>query len=212
MPPIVNEVLLEELQGIPESDAAKVIINEIHTTEMEAHDNLLMAKVQQVYFANDKRGVDDVFKVGDRVMLLTLNRCAQYKKKNEKRVAKFLPHFNRPYEVVSCHPETSNYTIDMPNSPLTFPTFHSSELKRHVDNDAELFPHREMAQPGPVLMEDSGLEEYTVELIIDVRARGRGHQYLVSWVGYGPEHDQWLPRRQLEECEVLDVWLATHKH
>ena len=38
-------------------------------------------------------------------------------------------------------------------------------------------------------------EEYKVEKLLDKRIikKGRGHsiQYLVRWLGYGPEHDQW---------------------
>jgi hypothetical protein len=42
---------------------------------------------------------------------------------------------------------------------------------------------------------------------VDSRKRGHGRQYLVRWLGYGPEHDEWLPARELEECEALDRWL-----
>jgi hypothetical protein len=69
-----------------------------------------------------------------------------------------------------------------------------------------LFPSRELARPGPVLSPE-GLEEYHVQQIIDSRKRGRGYQYLVRWTGYGPEHDRWLPGRELEDCEALDKWL-----
>jgi ''chromo'' (CHRromatin Organisation MOdifier) domain. len=51
------------------------------------------------------------------------------------------------------------------------------------------------------------MEEYTIEKIIDERRHGRGFQYLVRWVGYGPEEDCWLPRQELEDCQALDGWL-----
>jgi hypothetical protein len=98
--------------------------------------------------------------------------------------------------------------LELPNSPNIFPTFHASELKRFVPNDSELFPSREHPRPGPVLTED-GLEEFTIDRIIDQRKRGRGFQYLVRWVGYGPEDDRWLPRRELEDCAALDEWLVS---
>jgi Chromo (CHRromatin Organisation MOdifier) domain len=53
-----------------------------------------------------------------------------------------------------------------------------------------------------------GVEEYAVERVVDERRRGRGMQYLVRWVGYGPEEDRWLPRRELEDCKALDDWLV----
>ena len=56
-------------------------------------------------------------------------------------------------------------------------------------------------------MTEDGLEEFLVQDIIDARRRGRGWQYLVRWVGYGPEHDRWLAGSALEDCEALDTWL-----
>ncbi len=30
---------------------------------------------------------------------------------------------------------------------------------------------------------------------------------LGSLVGFSEAHDEWLPRRELEDCEALDIWL-----
>ena len=109
--------------------------------------------------------------------------------------------------LTNSHPEASSYTLNMPNSPNTFLSFHASELKRHVTNDPHLFPLRELAQPGPVFSLD-GLEEYHVQEIIDAHKRGQGHQYLVQWTGYGPKHNCWLTGCNLEECAALDKWLV----
>ncbi|KII89940.1 hypothetical protein PLICRDRAFT_64000, partial [Plicaturopsis crispa FD-325 SS-3] len=87
------------------------------------------------------------------------------------------------------------------------PTFHASLLSKHVANDDVLFPSRANAEPGSVVTAD-GEVEWTVERIIDERRRGRGFQYLVRWAGYGPESDLWLPRRELDDCEALDIWLS----
>ena len=59
---------------------------------------------------------------------------------------------------------------------------------------------------GPIMTAE-GLEEYTIKKILDERCQGRRYQYLVRWVGHGPEEDCWLPRRKLEECQALNVWL-----
>ena len=105
------------------------------------------------------------------------------------------------------HIETSNYTLELPNSPNTYPTYHTSELKPFVPNDQSLFPSHELSHPLPIVTPD-GLEEFLVQEIIDSRRRGCGSQYLVRWVGYGPEHDRWLAGSALEDCEALDVWLG----
>ena len=69
-----------------------------------------------------------------------------------------------------------------------------------------MFPSRAHSEPGPIVSED-GQQEFLVEHIIDRRRRGRGYQYLVRWKGYGPEHDMWMPRTQVEDLEALDVFL-----
>ena len=56
-------------------------------------------------------------------------------------------------------------------------------------------------------MTPEGLEEYAIERILDEQRRGCGYQYLVQWVGHGPEEDRWLPQHELEECKALNVWI-----
>jgi hypothetical protein len=139
-----------------------------------------------------------------------LHCCQQYKKKGERRVAKNFPRFDGPYLVINTHPETSNYTLELPNAPNTFPTYHASELKPHISNNPSLFPGCKLPEPVPVLT-DEGIEEFLVEQILDSRKRGRGWQYLVRWVGYGHEHDRWLACSSLSDCEALDVWEASER-
>jgi len=139
-------------------------------------------------------------------MLSTLHRRQEYKHKGEKRAAKFFPRYDGPYVIIDAHPETSNYTLELPNSPNTYPTYHASKLKPFLPNDPELFPTHEYEQPGPIVTND-GLEEFQVEEIVDSRRRGKGWQYLVRWSGYGPEHDRWLAGSAINDCAALDLWL-----
>ncbi|KZP02880.1 hypothetical protein FIBSPDRAFT_769814 [Athelia psychrophila] len=120
-----------------------------------------------------------------------------------------MPRWDGPYGVEKTHPETSNYTLVLPNSPQTFATFHTSHLKAHCANDNILFPGRAHVAPGPVMTVD-GLEEYFIAKIVDARRRGHGWQYLICWVGYGSEEDHWLSGKELAECEALDVWLKSN--
>ena len=61
------------------------------------------------------------------------------------------------------------------------------------------------------IQNDEGNKEYYVRDIIDERKRGRGYQYLVRWVGYGPEEDRWIAGSELKDTEALNVWLAKAK-
>ncbi len=167
----------------------------------------MLAKISQSYHANKKHAPETDYQPGDKVMLSTLHRRHEYKAGKKDRVAKFMPHFDGPYSILSSHPETSSYTLDLPNSPNTFPTFHASVLKPFFPNDPDLFPHRDHPQPCPIVTAD-GVEEFFINKIIDDRKRGCGFQYLVRWVREGEEADCWLSRKELEDCEALDKWLA----
>jgi hypothetical protein len=143
----------------------------------------------------------------DKVMLSTKNRQNEYKRKGEKCVAKFFPHWDGLYTVIKAWPDTSNYKLDLPASNAGHNIFHLSELKRYLDNDTSLFPAREPTRPGPIVSAD-GLEEYLIDKIVDSRKRGCGTQYLVHWQGYSRDADTWLPARELEECKALECWLS----
>lgn len=95
----------------------------------QAKDNLMVAKIVQSYFANSARSDKPKYVVGDKVMLNTINRCHDYRAAGEKQVAKFMLPFNGPYLVIDAHGTASMMTLDMPNMPNTFPTFHTSLIK-----------------------------------------------------------------------------------
>jgi len=123
-------------------------------------------------------GPEDVFQVGNKVMLSTLHCQREFTVNDPSCVAKFIPCFDGPYVIINSMPEFLAYTLDLPNSPNIFPTFHSSQLKRFTENDVSLFPSHQHACPGPIMTAE-GLEEYAIEKILDERCRGCGYQYLV---------------------------------
>jgi hypothetical protein len=211
-PRVIPSIVPECLEAItsPEGVQANEILSQIALDVEEAKDNMLQANVFQAHYANQHRGLEPSFTVGDKVMLSMLHRHNEYKKKGEKCVAKFFPCFDGPYVIVKTHPEASTYMLHLPNSPNVFPTYHVSELILHIRNDAKLFPNREHQQPPPVVTSD-GIEEYFIDEIIDSRCHGKGCQYLVQWSGYGLEHDRWLLGSALEDCEALDCWLEAER-
>ncbi|KAG1797361.1 uncharacterized protein HD556DRAFT_1233624, partial [Suillus plorans] len=60
------------------------------------------------------------------------------------------------------------------------------------------FLSRELPRPGPVVTEDGQLENF-IKKIVDKRKVGRGKRYLVCWVSFGEEDDEWLPRKEVED-------------
>jgi hypothetical protein len=188
-----------------EEERATSLLSQLKYDVMEAQDNLLAAKATQATQVNKNRAPALTFQTGDKVLLAMKHRRREYMQKGDKRVAKFMPRYDGPYVITDAHPETSTYTLDLPNSPNIFPTFHISQLRPYCTNDMDLFLSREHPRPGPVVTENGQLENL-IDKIIDERKIGRGKRYLVRWVGFGEEDDEWLPCRDLEDCEALDVW------
>ena len=91
--------------------------------------------------------------MGNSVMLSTWHRCDIYKKSGELRAAKFFPRWDGPYKVVAAHPETSSYSIDMPNDPGTFASFYVDRLKCFIPNNDNLYPSRAISIPDPVIVD-----------------------------------------------------------
>ena len=172
---------------------------------MEAQDNLLQSKIFQEHYANSNRGAEFTYKVGDMVMLSTFHRRREFRKKGDKRSAKFFPHWDGPYKVIKAHAESSSYMLELPATCNEFPMYYASELKLHVPNDSSLFPSQVHSRPGLILTPDS-LHKHEIESILDTRPCRCGYQFLIRWKGYGLEDDKWLLGSLLEDCETLDIW------
>lgn len=184
---------------------AEDVVARIEEICAEAKDSLLSAKISQSIHASIARSPETPFAIGDSVYLSTSNRRREYMHAGEGRVAKFMPRFDGPYKILHANPDKSSYTLDLPNSPGIFPTFHASLLRRCVENDSDLFPSRELERPPAIL--ENGEEEWFVERIIDERRGRSGLEYLVRFRGYGADEDRWMRRVEVDELQALDEWL-----
>lgn len=205
LPPIIQA----DHESAEETTAAN-IITQMCRIEAAAQDNLITAKIRQAAQANKERDLSFPFHVGEQVLVLsTFHRRRECKTGEEPRVAKFMPRFDGPYRILATDEDHSTVTLDMPNTPHIFPVFHTSELRLFKESDTTLFPSRALHPPSPVTI--NGDQEFYIDKIVDERRRGRGKQFLVRWRGEGPENDEWLPARELEDCEALDRWQARDK-
>lgn len=196
----------------PTSDGkieAQHIFNQLAEDLIDAQDLLTAAKISQASQANKDRSPNPEFEVGDRVFLATAHRRRDYMQAKDGHVAKFMPRFDGPFKVLKAYPHSSTYTLHLPEYSKIHRTFHSSLLHTCVENDPELFPSRTLEKPGPIITANGEIE-YFIDKIINQCTRGRGKQYLVCWLGYGPESDLWLPRHELVDTEAYTEWLQTH--
>ena len=123
------------------------------------------------------------------------------------RVAKFMPRFDGPFLITAVNEAKSTVTLDLPSTSKRHPVFHTSQILPFIENDPSLFPSREFSKPPPI-SDAFGNEEFLIRDIIDEQRSGRGFKYLVRWIGYGDKENRWLPRKELEDTEALDTWLA----
>ena len=56
------------------------------------------------------------------------------------------------------------------------------------------------------MVTEDGTEENMINKIVDACCCGHSKQYLVRWVGYDHDHDEWLSGKMLEDTEALDIW------
>jgi len=200
--PGISSDRTDELEYMP---AALSFMEDLRLCLADASDSLFATKLSQALHTNTSCGPDLDFKVGNKVLLSTENRRREYTQKKEGRVAKFMPCYDGPYTIVKAFSKSSMYTLHLPASSHVFPFFHVSLLKKFNVNDLDLFSEHELAKPGPIVTAD-GQDEYFIEKILDEWKCGCGRQYLIHWLGYGPESDLWLPRSELLETEALKLW------
>ena len=99
--------------------------NVIATTPVTS---LVFAKVNQAHYANKKRQVEDVFKVGDFVMLRTLNRRRDYTQAGDGRAAELMPWWGGKYKIVATYPDHLHRPTHRANAPISMPPSPSVSL------------------------------------------------------------------------------------
>lgn len=146
---------------------ASSVIEQLCLDVLEVKDNMLHAKISQSLSANEHHSNNFPFRMGDHVVLSTLHRQQDYKVKGKKWVAKFMPRYDGPYKITDTTPEISTVTINLPNHPNVFPTFHTSQIQPFVENDDALFLNRQLEEPAPVFVNNK--EEFIIDQILDKR-------------------------------------------
>ncbi|PRP78085.1 hypothetical protein PROFUN_13894 [Planoprotostelium fungivorum] len=155
--------------------------------------NLEEARQDMKRFADRHRSAAPIYQPGDKVLLSTKNFGTSRPK------PKWADKWIGPYCILKeAHPGSSSYVLSLPPSIKIYPVFHTSLLTPYVENT---LVGRKRPAPPPVVID--GEQEYEVKAILDVRKRYGKTQYLVSWKGYGPEENLWLPEDNLSNSPDL---------
>ena len=66
----------------------------------------------------------------------------------------------------------------------------------------EVYATQRKPQPPPPEIIGDELE-YEVQQILDARRHRNAIEYLVSWKGYSPEHNQWIKRHNVHAKDLV---------
>uniref|UniRef100_A0A803TXD7 Gypsy retrotransposon integrase-like protein 1 n=1 Tax=Anolis carolinensis TaxID=28377 RepID=A0A803TXD7_ANOCA len=161
-----------------EVPAAEDWLQELTAVQQLLLQQLDQAKEDYKRHADSHRQPGPEIKVGDRVFLST--RFLPSHHPCRKLDARFIG----PYPVVAqLNPVT--FKLQLPRSMRIHPVFHRSLL---LPADG-VRPDADRPAPTPVLVD--GEEEFEVQDILDSRFHRRRLQYLIDWVGFGPEERSW---------------------
>ncbi len=184
--------------GLPSPAQARVpaaynFVKQMHASIEDAKRSLRAAQDRQKRYADEHRR-DVEFTVGDKVLLSTRNIKLKAVGAN-----KLMPKFIGPFAITDRINEVA-YRLELPDNMKLHNVFHVCLLKPYLDNGK--------VQPPPVLVVD-GEPEFETQAILDHRdvRTGRGRtvhrEYLIKWLGYGPEHNTWEPDKNLANCQTM---------
>ena len=198
-------VLLAAKRGREPDDkvpAVRNMIQNMHDTIAEAKRCLQSAQQRQKAYADTRRR-DVSFNVGDQVLLSTKNLTLKM-----VGSSKLMPKFIGPFTIARKVNQVA-YELELPSCMKIHNVFHVSLLNAY-SADGSVHP------PPPPLVD--GELEYEVERILLHRDKHPVHKYkvkrefLIKWLGYGPEHNTWEPQANLSNCpELLSAYWAAVK-
>jgi len=118
----------------------------------------------------------------------------------KKDGAKLNPQWVGPFEILEAVNENV-YRLRLPDSYPGSPVINVEHLRKYV----EPAPGEERSQLPDSTFRKEKSPEYEVECILGHKRVGvrKSLQYLVRWVGYGPQFDLWLTERDLRNSPVL---------
>ena len=167
------------------------------TALADAQTNLQKAQ-ERMKRAVDKQRRSEAYKVGDEVVLTTVNLRSYCPHLPSKIKARWVGPFHITREI-----SPAAYGLDLSPGWRIHPVSHVSKLKRYIRSEEFL---REVEPPPLVLVGDT--VEYEVEGIQRHQGKGARRRYLVLWKGYPLHEATWEPESHLVNApDILEEYL-----
>jgi len=178
--------------------AVAEFVSHMESLVARAKTALEAAQQRQKAYADRKRRLV-TFAVGDKVLLNTKHLSLKM-----PGASKLYPKFVGPFLVVQKVNDVA-FKLELPPSMHVHNVFHVSLLKQYQED-----PNTSPPPPPEVI---DGNLEFTVERVLAHRDKRVGRrttrEYLIRWLGYGPEHDSWEPLAMLDNAaESISDYLA----
>lgn len=181
--------------GTGEVPLAKEIAALTVAMQRACKENILKANKYQEEYANKSRQ-EAHFQIGDQVLVSSRNiRSIRPKKKLDWK-------YLGPGKILA-QIGPSAYRVDLPGKQRIHPVFHASLLEPYSTKST--LPTIQDPIQEPMVDNDENI--YDVEQVLDRRQNDSGKwEYLIKWLGYGPEHNSWEVGTDLSPETLRQYW------
>jgi len=137
------------------------------------------------------------FKEGELVMMDARNLRLRLPSK------KLAPRFLGPFRIAEAVGKQA-YRLHLPTSWKIHDVINVSRLEKYNRRKGS----QEPSLPEGIML-PGGEEEWEIEKLLGKRKRKGKHEYLVRWVGWPPEYDQWVADEDLHAEELVKAYEET---
>ena len=182
-------------------EAASDMVSRMDSALEEARAAAAKAKSEMKQYYDRRRTPPPVFGKGDRVYLdaSDIKTIRPSQKLSHRRLG--------PFEILEAV-RNHSYRLRLPKQlSRLHPVFNVIKLTAALPDP--ITGRRASPPPLPELID--GEEEYEVEQILNSRIYRRRLEYLIRWKGYGIEHDEWVPAKNVQNApEALAEYHCQH--
>lgn len=192
-------------------EVAEDFIKDLQQAIADAKKNLVKAQQRQKAYADLSRRAHR-FEAGQFVLV----EKSQFRLAGDGPSHKLNPEYVGPFKILKVV-NTNALKLELPNSMNHHHVVNVSKCVEYNDTDRFADRPRQQTDPEAVGVK-RGEKLWVVDKFLKVRNNPPRHKrkhgprkYLVRWLGYGPQHDEWRPETSLRDDlgdEIFEAFVA----